>query len=178
MAKPNTFPALLDDALQIHLSKLKAWGYLQPGQNKTGTITWSRQGNRTGRISIRVNTLTDRPFIELDYSYNEEPRKYIVELVAVPSNLGIGMVWYFLCPKTRKRCRILYSIDGYFLHRTAFAGSMYEKQTHSKSYRELGKLFGATFKRSDLYYKINQKHFKKFYAGKPTKRYLKFLAQM
>jgi hypothetical protein len=56
MPKPHTFPTLYDDALQINISKLKGWGYLDPGQIKTGTLNWSSNGNPTGSISIRANT--------------------------------------------------------------------------------------------------------------------------
>ncbi len=96
----------------------------------------------------------------------------------MPSNLGKGLIWYFLCPETNKRCRKLYSIGGYFLHREAFKGCMYESQTQSKKYRQLDKTLGAYFRTDDLYSQLYQKHFKKTYAGKPTKKYLKLIKQI
>jgi len=116
--------------------------------------------------------------IELDFKYSDEPRNYKVRLVSIPSNLGKGLIWYFLCPETNKRCRKLYSIGGYFLHREAFNGCMYETQTQSKKYRQLDKSLGAFFKTDDLYSQLYQKHFKKTYAGKPTKKYLRILEQI
>jgi hypothetical protein len=178
MPKPYTSPTLFDEALQISISKLKEWKYLNPEQVKNGTITWSRNGIKTGSISIKVNTQIEQPYIELDYKYNDEPRKYKVQLVSVPSNLGIGIIWYFLCPHTNKRCRKMYSIGGYFLHREAFNGCMYETQTKSKKYRQLDKIFGAYFKSDDLYNELNKKHFKKLYAGKPTKKFLRITGQI
>ncbi len=175
MPKPHTFPTLYNQALQISISKLKEWEYLNPEQIKSGTLTWSRNGNKTGSISIRVNTLSEQPSIELDYKYRDEPRNYKVRLVSMPSNLGKGVILYFLCPYTNKRCRKLYSIGGYFLHREAFNGCMYETQTQSKKYRQLDKTLGAYFKTDDLYSQLYQKHFKKTYAGKPTKKYLKII---
>ena len=100
---------------------------------------------------------------------------YKVHLVSVPSNLGKGIVWYFLCPETNKRCRKLYSIGGYFLHREAFKGCMYESQIQSKKYRQLDKTLGAYFRTDELYSQLYKKHLKKTYAGKPTKRYLRIL---
>ncbi|MDG1276093.1 MAG: hypothetical protein P8O16_02350 [Algoriphagus sp.] len=173
MPKPHTFPTLYDEAFQISIAKLKEWGYLHPYLIKSGTITWSRNGNKTGSISIRVNTYKEEHYIELDYKYNDTPRTYKVRLVSIPSNLGKGVNWYFLCPETHKRCRKLYSIGGYFLHREAFKGCMYETQTQSKRQRQLGKTLGVYFKTDDLYSQLFQKHFKKTYAGKLTKRYLK-----
>jgi len=178
MPKPRTFPTLYNEALQISISKLKEWEYLNPEQIKSGTITWSRNGNQTGSISIRVNTHSEQPYIELDYKYRDEPRNYKVRLVSMPSNLGKGLIWYFLCPQTNKRCRKLYSIGGYFLHREAFNGCMYETQTQSKKYRQLHKTLGAYFKTDDLYSQLYQKHFKKTYAGKPTKKYLRIMEQI
>jgi len=178
MPKPHTFPTLYNEALQISISKLKEWEYLNAEQIKSGTITWSRNGNQTGSISIKVNTHSEQPYIELDYKYRVEPRNYKVSLVSMPSNLGKGLIWYFLCPQTNKRCRKLYSIGGYFLHREAFNGCMYETQTQSKKYRQLDKTLGAYFRTDDLYSQLYQKHFKKTYAGKPTKKYLRIMEQI
>ena len=171
-------PILFDNVFQLSTTKLKEWGYLNPYQVKNGVITWGDFGGVTARISIRVNTYAEEPFIVLDYSSNGEPRKYKVKLVSVPSNLGKGLIWYFLCPQTNKRCRKLYSIGGYFLHRAAFNGCMYETQNQSKKYRQLNKILGAYFKTDDLYSQLYQKHFKKTYAGKPTKKYLRIMEQI
>jgi len=178
MPNPHTFPTLYNEALQISISKLKEWEYLNPEQIKSGTLTWSRNGNKTGSISIKVNTHSEQPYIELDYKYRDEPRNYKVRLVSMPSNLGKGLIWYFLCPKTNKRCRKLYSIDGYFFHREAFNGCMYETQTQSKKYRKLNQTLGAYLRRDELYNQLYQKHFKKTYSGKPTKRYLWIMEQI
>ncbi len=178
MPRFTTFPTLYDEVLQISITKLKEWEYLKPEQKKCGTITWSKKGNTTGSISILVNTFSDQPFIELDYKYRGEPRKYKIQLVSVPSNLGKGLIWYFLCPQTNKRCRKIYSVGGYFLHREAFQGCMYESQTKSKYYRSLDKTLGAYFKLDQDYTELNKKYFKKFYAGKPTKKYLRIMKQI
>lgn len=178
MPKPYTFPTLYNEALQISISKLKEWEYLNPEQIKSGTLNWSSNGNPTGSISIQVNIHSEQPYIELDYKYRDEPRNYKVSLVFMPSNLGKGLIWYFLCPQTNKRCRKLYSIGGYFLHREAFKNCMYESQTQSKKYRQLDKSVGAYLKADELYSQLYQKHFKKTYAGKPTKKYLRIIEQI
>ena len=178
MAKFPTFPPLFDEALQIHISKLKQWGYLEPGQFKCGELNWSRNGNPAGNISISGNTHSEQPYIELDYNFRGESRNYKVYLTSSLSNLNRGEIWYFICPQTKKRCRKLYSIGGYFLHRKAFRGCMYEKQTESKKYRNLDKTLGAYFNTDQYYEQLYKKHFKKQYAGKPTKKYLKLTRQI
>jgi hypothetical protein len=178
MAKFPTFPTLYDDVLQIRLSKLKELGYLNPNQYKSGTLTWSTNGQERGSILIAVGNQIEKPYVELKYQFKKEPRNYKVKLVSVPSNLGKGNVWYFVCPHTKKRCRVLYSIGGYFLHREAFNGCMYESQTKSKHWRSLEKNFGAAFRTGEVYDELYSKYFKSHYRGKPTKRFKKLKAEL
>jgi len=178
MPKPHTFPTLLDAVKTVSISFLTKHRYLKPKQWQRGTITWSSNENKTGSISIRVNTQSEQPYIELDYKYNEAPINYRVQLVSAPSNLGKGFVWYFVCPHTGKRCRKLYLADTYFYHRAAFRGCMYEKQTQSKKSRYLNKTLGVYFRSEQLFEQLYKKHFKKQYAGKPTKKYLKLTQQI
>lgn len=94
-------PTILDDTLQIKLSDLRKSGYLEPGQVRSGTYEWSRNGQPAGSIYIVADTCCAAPFIRLIYKYDDMQRDYKVHLIARPSNLGIGDVWYFQCPDTR-----------------------------------------------------------------------------
>jgi hypothetical protein len=176
MAKSPTFPTLFDEVLQVPIIKLKELGYLKPDRVLTGTLHWSRNGKEIATISITVNMIAC--YVELDYNYNKEPRKYCINLVSLPSNIGKGERWYFVCPSTKKRCMKLYLVGGYFLHREAFKGCMYKKQTKGKAYREQMKMIDAVFGTGKLYKQLHQKHFKPSYAGKPTKRYLKLMQKI
>ena len=60
MPKFPTFPTLFNEALQIDISKLKGWGYLDPKQIKSGTLNWSRNGNPTGSFSLTIHTTTSK----------------------------------------------------------------------------------------------------------------------
>lgn len=178
MPKPNTFPTLYDDLKTVSISFLTKHGYLKPHQWQSGTIKWSRNGNKTGSVSIRVNTQPESPFLELDYNYNKVPINYRVQLVSTPSNLGKGVVWYFVCPHTGRRCRKLYLANTYFYHRSAFRGCIYEKQTQSKKERYLDKTLEIYFRTDQIFEQLNKKHFKKQYAGQATKKYLKLIQQI
>jgi hypothetical protein len=178
MPNPPTFPILYDEVKKVDISFLKKHGYLKPNQLKVGSVHWSRNGENIGSISIRVCTHSENLFLEFDYKCNQVPIKYKVQLVSAPSNLGKGVIWYFVCPRTGKRCRKLYLADTYFYHREAFKGCMYEKQTQSKKSRYLDKMLGAYFKTDQLYEQLYKKNFKKQYAGKPTKNYLKLTQQI
>jgi hypothetical protein len=172
MAKQHTFPTLYNDVRTLSTAFLRDNGYLKPSQWQTGIVTWRRNGEKVASISIAVDTSSPNPYVELDYSYQGNPIRYKVRLIQQPSNLGRGFQWYFVCPNTGKRCRKLYLISGYFYHREAFKGCMYEKQTQSKYARLLDKNFGLLFRTDELYDQLCKKYFKKRYAGKPTKRYL------
>ncbi|MEI6489713.1 MAG: hypothetical protein WCP52_12165 [Bacteroidota bacterium] len=178
MPKPQTFPTLFDQLKTVSISFLKKHGYLKPNQWQSGTITWSRNGNKTASISIWVNIQSENSYLQLDYKFNDTPINYRVQLVSIPSNFGKGVVWFFVCPYTGKRCRKLYLADTYFYHRSAFSGCMYEKQTYSYKNRWLGKQLDKLFGCEIAYEEIYSKHFKKTYNGKPTKRYLKLLKQV
>ena len=88
MPKPHTFPTLFDEVKTVSISFLTKHRYLKPNQWQSGTVTWSRNGNKTGSISIQVNIQSEQPYIELDYKCNEAPIKYRVQLVSAPSYLG------------------------------------------------------------------------------------------
>ena len=175
MAKPYTYPTLYDDLLKLSITKLKEWDYLSSNQSKEGVVTWSRNENKTAEISILVSMYIDSEFIQLNYNFNGESRHYKIKLVSKLSNLGKGKIWYFLCPYSNKRCRKLYLIKGYFVHREAFKGCMYDSQTKSKNNKLISKRVGSYFVLGDLYKELNSKYFKRTYNGKPTKRFVKIV---
>lgn len=180
MAKEQTYPILFDEALCINISNLKRWGYLKENKTIQSNYQWNRDGERFAEISILVNMDESNPYIHLKYNYQGEPKEYKVKLFWKESNLNKGKIWFFICPKTFKYCRKLYLIEGFFLSREAFKGynCMYEKQTYSKHKRNLDKTFGAYYGMDKAYEKVYSKHFKKYYAGKPTRRYLKMLKEV
>lgn len=164
--------------MQFRITSLRKWGHIKPGVDVlNGGYIWSIRGKRIAEVGYSV-IMTGSPCIELCYKYREEPRNYRVYLETVPSNLGIGDIWYFQCPATGKHCRILNSIGGYFLHREAFRDVYYESQNRSKYMRYLDKTFGITFGTDKLYDEICSKHFTRYYRGKPTRRYQKIMNKL
>ena len=178
MPKNPTYPTLFDECMAISISDLLRWGYLELLSSKSGIITWTRRDKPTGSIFIATNAHGEIPYLEFDYLYDNRPIKYRVELVTVPSNVGKGVYWFFICPHTGKRCRKLYLIDGYFYHRSAFRGCMYEKQTYSTSKRDMDRALELLFGSAKLYEQIHSKHFKQYYAGAATKRYKKIWSKI
>lgn len=172
MSRYSTYPFLFDEAKFITITILKKWGYLELGTSKRGVLTWRINGTKTGSISIFVN---HNNLVTVDYKCNETPYKYNIYLTSTPSNLGIGSIWYFICPFTHKRCRKLHLISERFMHRSNLPSGMYSTQVQSKSWRLMDKVYGSYFKLDGLYQELHSKHFKTHYNGKPTKRYLKLI---
>ena len=125
-----------------------------------------------GNIDLIIDTR--EMYIELDYRFGDEPRHYRVQLVSVPSNLGKGRIWYFLCPQTSKRCRILYGVEGWFFHRSAFRGCCYDRQTLSKQYR----LLDYTIFPRQIEINEQLRKCRKTYRGKPTRRYQNLIRRL
>jgi hypothetical protein len=175
MPRYSTYPFLFDDVLSISITKLREWEYLKMNTFKSGDITWSRNGEVTSKLSIRVVINNDEQFVKLDYKCNGTPYNYKIYLEWLESNLGKGKVWYFICPFTKKRCRKLHLINEQFMHRSNLPSGMYESQTKSKKWRGWDKVYGSLFETDKLYEELYSKHFKKFYDGKPTKKYLLIL---
>lgn len=179
MPKFPTFPYLFDEEKNISTSKLLQWGYLKMNTRKRGTITWSRNGVETSSIGIEIIMQeTEVSELRLIYTCQDVKYNYGILLEPVPSNIGDGKVWYFICPFTGKRCRKLHLINGKFKHRSSLPGGMYSTQTKSKKWRQIEKVYGCYFDSERHYEEIYSKYFKKTYNGKLTKRYKKLLIKI
>lgn len=178
MPKFPTFPVLLNECKTLRISDFKKWGCFKADKCSSGNITFSKRDTKTGSISYSLCLFHEDWFLELRYFLNKVSFEYRISLIQVPSNLGKGFQWLFVCPKTGKRCRKLYLVDTYFYHRTAFSNCMYEKQTYSHKFRNTGKLYDSYFGSENAYEQIYKKHFKKTYKGKMTKKYLKLSQQI
>lgn len=178
MPKPHSLPYFNEDLLKLDISKLKSCNYLSGKKISSGEITWRVRGNKIGAVNFELNTLSKEPFMKLDFTFNGVIGQNFIRLVQIESNLGKGLIWYFLCPVTGKKCRKLYHLNGNFAHREAHASCMYESQTFSKKNRDLLQVLIPKHKESDLLDKLNKKYFKKYYRGKPTKRYKIILLEL
>jgi len=167
-----------DHCKTLSISDLRHLGYRDFYENKTGTVSWSLDGNKVASISIALRLGSDGPYLQLSYEYNDTPINYAVKLVWVPSNLGKGVVWYFSCPQTGKRCRKLYAVEKYFLHRDACKGKggLYYIQTLSHKQRERQRFREQAFGDKVEKAMFTEKYFKPMYAGKSTKRQRKRIA--
>lgn len=176
MGRFSKFPTLYEQCKTLSAAKLRKWEYIKPGFMVSGVISWSKNGQQTGSIAVSVIYTHTFPVAELSYTLNGEERFQTVSLVARPSNLGRGVVWYFVCPKTGLLCRKLFLLGGYFVHRAAANFAFYDNQTLSKSDRVKVRLLEWYHAVDSAEMQIYAKHFKRTYRGKPTKRFLRLSA--
>jgi hypothetical protein len=173
MPRPSNYPIAYEDCKSIEIKILKKNNYLESNQLNECIIRWYINEETTGRMQLIVNTLSANPYIELSYALNEEGIQYKVQLIKEKSNLGIGDIWYFICPFTNKRCRKLYLLNKYFSHRNRFKGVFYEKQILSKSNRKILGIFSKIDQINNAIEETESKHFRRYYKKTKTKRLVK-----
>lgn len=169
------------DLRSISLSVLLKKGYLKKDTVSTVQVTWSHNGNKTGAIEMVISTLDTEyksPYIELNYkvqssSYGTWKKiNYEIEMLGLLCRFG-GKKWFFICGFNgcQNIVRSIYKDDLYFICRHC-ARLSYESCNQSKKYR------GGYFKLLSDYLNLEDYPFsfkRKFYKGKPTKNYTKYL---
>jgi len=167
MERYSTYPINTERVNTLSITFLKKHNYLNPNTSKYGKIYW-RSENSESSINVSVEMQTYTGTIELRYSYNDVKIKYKVNFISIDSNIGNGLIWYFVCPHTQLRCRQLYENGSHFLHRKAFENMFYSRQIERKSFKYIDKILDA----EKCFEKLQSKHFKTHYNNKPTKRYI------
>ena len=171
MGRWGNNPTTIADLRSFDISFLRKHEYIKPDQFKTGSIIWTSGHGTKNSISIKTVIGDTNGVLTVDYTFrNTEKINYDIELITRPSNLGTGLLWFFVCPFTGKVCRKLHLINGYFKHRYALPGLMYQNQIESKKWREWKRIFAKDFN-DDVYTELYSKNFKRYYNGKMTKRF-------
>lgn len=158
------------EAVKLNINQMVKDKLIRFGATITYTTKW------TNGASIKVKTVYNETekHIVLMYNYNKKPLEYDIKLAEVKSNLGKGVVLYFICPETQQRCRILYCCYGseIFKSRTAYRNRIYYfDQVISKAFLTPTRYNKVDKVINDLY----QKRATKLYKGKETKRRLRLL---
>jgi hypothetical protein len=167
MGRRSTGAISTVECLQINISTISP--HLKNGSTfLQGVINWTTGAN----ISFKLERAHGGYEFELTYekTYEGEKRSidYKIHLITIPSNLGKGDVWYFLCPFTFQKCRILYMGYGsdYFKSRFGYRNRIY--------YRS--QLSSRLDKHNDKFWRLDEKleklypaHPKTHYNGKQTK---------
>ncbi len=103
------------------------------------------------------------PYIRLAYTYNGIEKNYQVFLSSMPSNLGKGKIYYFICPVNGSRCRKLYFCgeSGIWQSRTAFKTRLYYPYQLSSKYNYNNDRFWSIERQlKDLYSRMVKSHYR------------------
>ena len=176
MPKPATYPTLIENEKTLKVSTLSKCKALKPGQETSITTGWtSKRGNDLDiLITCKMELRNER--IILDYiDFKGNTVKEMIYLTSTPANIGNGLIWWFICPYTHTRCRNLIFINGYFMHRSNLVNAMYSTQSNSRYWRTLFKLKPDIPTVEKIFEQPYQPYYKRYYNGKITKRYKKYL---
>ncbi len=130
MPKTPTFPTLIDECRQFSITDLKRFGCFENLLHSC-VLSWG-----SNSIDVLIDRRTSNPYMILSYNTEGDTMTYKVRLTTQNSNLGIGVLWYFVCPISGIRCRKLHQVGRYFAHRSQLKGAMYYSQTLSKFTRD------------------------------------------
>jgi hypothetical protein len=169
MGRFSTGAITTGEAQRIELSWLIKQGWISKGGIISGTLSW----NNGSEISINTEIKEGKGYIRLNYQnkrYTGEVNEldYKIQLTSIPSNLGRGKIWFFICPFTGRKTRILYKCYGslYFKSRWAYSHRIYYScQILSKNNFHNEKYFILERKLEKLQPLIRKKH----YQGKETR---------
>ena len=177
MPKPYTAPIFIDQEKTLKTGFLSKYGYFKTDCKITGVTGWT--SNKSKDLDVRLTTIMQKDNERLIlnyYDFDNRPVEQIISLEAKPSNLGKGLIWFFVCPFTLATCRNLLFANNRFMHRSNLVNAIYSTQGESKYWRKIFQLQPNIPTTRKILEEPNQKHYKKFYNGKITKRYKKWLA--
>jgi Zn-finger protein len=168
-----------DSLKQFNIFFLKKHKYLQAGM-RSGTITWSRNGNITGKISIVSYITENATYLECIYTQTDRftgektDCDYKIQLTTTPCYFG-GKRYWFICPwysngvYCGRRVGSLYLGDKYFACRHC-----YHLTYNSRNLSGLSKTIGQVISEPDIE-ELEKEVKRKYYAGKQTRRYKRLL---
>ncbi|WP_337942981.1 hypothetical protein [Parabacteroides sp.] len=144
---------IIDYMSRIELSNLKELikRQFQTDQKLMQRITFRE-------IEYKITLSIEKKELTFKWKCKKEEKQAKVKLHTEPSNLGNGVVWYFLCPYTGHKCRKLFLDGNVIASRYAFS-HVYSQSNESRS----GRFFTGFALKSP-----KRKYGKEFYKGKLT----------
>lgn len=134
----------VDSQHAVDVRYLKKQGSLEAG--KSGSLTWSRQGEQTGAISYQVkeNGITLIYNMRENSSAEWESIEQFVSFDYTPCNYGGKRTWLF-CTGCNRRVTCIYATGKYFLCRHCY-GLNHQSQHEGCYDRQLSKAQGIRTK--------------------------------
>jgi hypothetical protein len=177
MPKPSTYPTLIEQEKTLTTSYLSKCGYFNAEYKATGYTGWT--SNRTKDLDIRITSIMEENKVRVILNFidfNSEPVEQTIYLTSKVSNLGTGLIWFFICPFTGAICRNLIFVNNRFMHRSNLINAMYGSQAESKYWRKIFQLQPNIPTTNKILDEPNKPYYKRYYKGQLTKRYQKYLS--
>jgi hypothetical protein len=180
MGRYSTGATTVKEAQRIEMSYLIKRGFFSCFGSAYGAHKQSMSWTNGNSISIETIHSPTATQLRLKYTISNQYTSevvnmdYIVLIDWKPSNLGKGLIPYFVCPVSNKRCRILYRAYGshYFKAREAYNHRIYyEAQMSSKKYQIIDRFNTVRWKVEAIWARKRRKY--DSFKGKPTKFVLK-----
>jgi hypothetical protein len=168
-----------DGLKKVDVAFLNKHGYFSNGW-RSGNITWSRNGEKTGNISIQSSVGYDEQYIRFIYTQTDRSSgektdfDYKIPLTTTPCYFG-GKRYWFTCPwyanhvYCGRRVGVLYLSGKYFACRHC-NNLTYNSRNLSGFSKVAGKVISAP-ELDELRDQVKRK----YYAGKITKRFMRYI---
>lgn len=168
-----------DSLKQVNVSFLNKNGYFK-WSYKSGTVTWSRNGEKAGSIGIQAFIDENEQFIRFNYTQTDRfsgektDLDYKIPLTNTACHFG-GKRYWFVCPwyangrYCGKRVGVLYLSGKYFACRHCN-----DLSYNSRNLGGIAKVAGQVISFPDLE-KLASEIKRKYYRGKITRKYMRFI---
>ena len=143
----------VEDCKTITTKFLNEHKYFNGGV-RWGSMSWSRNGQKTGSISFGVSIMGTGDYLRLCYTQTNEEKEektefdYKVRLTWTPCHFG-GRRWWFICPlivdgkACSHRVGVLYLANGKYFGCRHCHNLTYKSSKESHSFDRLYRVIGA-----------------------------------
>ena len=160
---------MIESYIKLSIGDLTREGLIKKG--KAHALAYDSYGRDVLIVKGKlIKREEDEVSVDLKYKLESGWEVINYRLVSIPSNLGKGKTWYFVCNKTNKRCKKLYLSGRDFVHREALYNARYYMQNLSSDQRTGETILRGMRRAESVPQKINQSNFKVMYNGKFTKK--------
>lgn len=183
MGYKNSKITILDYLIPLHVSYLyKAFDLKKVGSSSR-RINLHAYNPLTGKnetvaqilVSITIESGKGNDHADLFFSINGKELKQRIDLIAKKSSLNKGNIFYLKCPITGKQRRKLFLYNSRFVSKLSIPSSYYLSEIQSKKERRTSKDMKSMIRLQNTAIQGKKKHFKRYYDGNLTKRYMKIL---
>jgi hypothetical protein len=173
---------ILNDLIGLHISYFKqAFNLRYVGKHSRELNLYAidfSTGNRILQASILVSInidINNDDYADFHFNYKGKLVKQRVDLIIKGDNLKRGNLFFFKCPTTGMQKRKLFFYEGRFVGKQAIESAYYESELQSKKQRRLNRELRKINKAHNSVKKNERKRNQQYYAGEPTKRYIRTL---